>query len=186
MHTGCLHFWDQNHCKLLSIWYYMHVLCTVKSKIMRAVTGTHYIYIYIYLTSISIYSLIHIYIFTHLVYDLYLCVYIYMHTFIRTNTYHKDIWNSDTLELLYFHVLTSEDQNWCWILTFSTTCLLSLLRFVSSGTRWTSRVVSFRGLRFEQTCCSSFHLREMEKNSRVESQIYLLHSDMDFWWFWLF
>ena len=112
---------------------------------------------------------------------IYICVYI--HTFIPTNTYHRDIWNSDTLELLCFHVLTSEDQNWCWILTFSTTYLLSLLRFVSSGTRWTSRVVSFRGLRFEQTCCSSFHLREMEKNSRVESQIYLLHSDMDFWLF---
>lgn len=51
---------------------------TAKSKIMRAVTGTHYIYIY--LTSISIYSLIHIYIFTHLVYDLYLCIYIYICT----------------------------------------------------------------------------------------------------------
>ena len=56
----------------------MHVLCTVKSKIMRAVTGTHYIYIN--LTSISIYSLIHIYIFTHLVYDLYLCIDTHIYT----------------------------------------------------------------------------------------------------------
>ena len=140
--------------------------------------GLYYIRVYA-IFMYRIYSHIHIYIFTYM-YILYvsiICIYlsiicIYLSIYLSMFVY-------IILILLSFCVSMCLPVE----IRIDVGCFLSHFYFHSSGSSAVGLVglpgSSASGDCAGQTCCSCFHLREMEKNSRWGSQIYLLHSEMD-------